>query len=288
MVSVPGQEALWFDTPDGRMAVEVHGSGAGHPVVVCLHGLSANRTMWRPTAERLGGHMRLLLVDLLGRGDSDPAPGVAFDLATEADRVATALAGAGVSGSILAGHSHGAAIAVAIAERTSARGLFLVNPVTPDVRRPPALAALRVPAVRRGLAPFLRLFRRPLTRYMLERRVFADRTLIPTDAVQRFAEPWRDPARALGLTRILADWDPEHLLRWARPADRPVLVLTGAADRRIAPEQARRWAEVLGGSFRALPGRAHAVPEEAPDETAADLLDFVSAIHDSRSEGDRG
>lgn len=249
-------------------------------MVVCLHGLSANRSTWRPVARRLSDRHPFLLVDLLGRGESDTAPRARYDLESEVRRVVSALERMRVLRPVLAGHSHGAAIAVAAAERLDARGLLLVNPVTPDVPRPALLRLLSLPPVRASLGPVLRLFRGPLTRYILVRRVFAADNRVTNEAVRRYAAPWGDPARAAALPRIMGAWDPRELRPWARRTDRPVGIVAGSHDRRIEAELARRWARQLGASFHLLPECGHSAPEEKPDETAALLADLLQSVQD--------
>jgi pimeloyl-ACP methyl ester carboxylesterase len=277
MVGVPGQEVWVVPTPEGRMAVEFRGDGTAGPTVVCLHGLSANRTTWRPVADRLP-HRSFLLVDLLGRGESDASREARYDLDSEARRLAHVLQTLGLTRPVLAGHSHGAAIAVAAAARVNARGLLLVNPVTPDLSRPAALNALKRPAVRWLVTPALRLFRRSLTRYMLVRRVFADGANIPAGAVDRYAAPWGDRERAACLPTILSDWNPAELERWAAPPEVPVRVISGAEDRRIDPDSARRWATRLGATYTLAAGCGHSAPEERTSDVATVLEDLVIAI----------
>jgi pimeloyl-ACP methyl ester carboxylesterase len=260
------------------MVVEIRGPRAARPAIVCLHGLSANRTTWSPVAQLLERRRRFLLVDLLGRGESDAAPTARYDLESEARRLAKLLDAVGVERPVLAGHSHGAAIAVAAAHRVQAAGLLLVNPVTPDLTRPRVLGTLRRKAVRTLVGPAARVFRRPLTRYMLVRRVFADRGAIPSGLVDRYADPWADPGRAAGFSRILLDWCPAELGRWASPPDVPVLVFAGDADRRIDQESARCWAATLGGGFKLAGGCGHSAPEERTTEVAEALEDLVRTI----------
>lgn len=280
MVGVPGQEAHRVDTPDGRLAVEILGPRTGHTTVVCLHGLSANRTTWRPVAERLAHRHRFLLIDLLGRGESDVSLRARYDLESEVLRLLRALEASGVDRPLLAGHSHGAAIAVAACRRARARGLLLVNPVTPDLPRPPILAALRYPAVRAIVSPAARVFRRPLTRYMLVRRVFADRDAIPAGLVASYARPWGDRDRAAGLLRILADWDPAELEKWDGPAEVPVGVVAGERDRRIDPDAVRRWTDRLGGSLELAEGCGHSAPEESTLQVATALETLLDTVED--------
>ncbi len=277
MVGVPGQEAVTVRTPEGKMVVEFRGRREAGPTIVCLHGLSANRVTWRPVAEQLD-HRRFLLVDLLGRGESDASREARYDLDSEVHRLSHVLEATGLTHPVLAGHSHGASIAVAAARRVNALGLLLVNPVTPDLSRPAALRALRSPVMRSLVTPALRLFRRPLTRYMLVRRVFADRGEIPAGIVDSYADPWGNPERAAGLPRILSDWAPAELERWAAPLGVPVRVIAGAEDRRIDPDAARRWAARLGATFELAAGCGHSAPEERTTEVAAALEDLVTTI----------
>ncbi len=260
------------------MAAEFRGPEEARPVVVCLHGLSANRATWLPVAERLAHRRRFLLVDLLGRGESDASPNARYDLVSEVRRLRLVLSAVGVARPLLAGHSHGAAIAIAAASQVNARGLLLVNPVTPDLTRPALLAALRHLTVRTWVSPAVRLFRRPLTRYMLVRRVFADRSAISADLIARYADPWRDAGRAAGLPRILSDWDPAELERWGRRAGMPVSVVAGSEDRRVRPDSARRWADRLGGTFQLSSGCGHSVPEERATEIAATVEELLAEI----------
>lgn len=284
MVGCSGQEGVSISTPEGRQAVETSGPRSAFPPIVCLHGLSANRVTWRPVARRMEPRRFVALVDLLGRGESDASPLARYDLESEARRLSQVLDALGIRRPILAGHSHGAAIAVAAARRTDAAGLLLVNPVTPDTPSPAALRALRIPAVRWCLAPAARLFRRPLTRYILVRRVFARRESIPPGIVDRYAAPWGDPARAACLPRILADWAPSELERWADPPGVPVHVIAGSEDRRIDPDAARRWAERLGGTFETASGCGHSAPEERTVTVAKALEDLVRTICAQREE----
>ena len=275
MVGLPGQVVRRIDTPDGRLAVELRGPPRTTPAIVFLHGLSARRSAWTAVVRRLDSDIRCILVDLLGRGESDAAPEARYDLDSEAARLLAVLEALEVRRPLLAGHSHGAAIAVAAARRAEAAGLLLVNPVTPDVRRPAILGPLRSRVIRGVATPALRHFRRPLTRYILVRRVFADPASMPPGAVDRYAAPWEDVSRAAGLTRILSDWRPEELRRWQDAPGIPVRVIAGSLDRRIPAGTARRWAAQLGADFRLEVGAGHAVPEERPEVVASWLEELV-------------
>lgn len=245
-------------------------AGAGPPVLL-LHGISADHTEWDAVARGLARDHRVLLPDLLGRGASVVDTSAGFSLAEEVDRLVALLAALDVRRPLVGGHSHGASLALALAGRMELAGLVLVSPVTPWTKRPRVLDLLRLPVVRRVVEPVLRTCRRPLTRYILTRRVYGEHRPHVGQAVQRYAEPYADPSRARALLRMFRDWRPDELARLERPAGLQAAVVTGAADRRIVPAHAVRWAERLGASCTVLSGAGHGVTEEEPARVEAVL-----------------
>ncbi|MGW8283027.1 MAG: alpha/beta fold hydrolase, partial [Gemmatimonadota bacterium] len=152
------------------MSASVEGNG---PDLLLIHGLTAHRGEWDAVAMLLKDQYRVIRPDLAGRGLSVADRGMRFRLRDEVNRLAEFLDEIGVHRPILVGHSHGAALAAALCSRCRCRALLLVNPVTPWTRRPAILGLLRLECVRRVTAPVLRHYRRPLTRYILTRRVYA-------------------------------------------------------------------------------------------------------------------
>ncbi len=274
------------EVPGGIVSVWTAGTG---PTVLLVHGLSANHTQWTGVAERLAPAFRVVVPDLLGRGASLPEPSAEFSLAIEVERLQLVLRGVGVNAGdpppLVAGHSQGAALAVALACRSPVAGLVLVNPVTPWTPRPAALDLLHRPSILRTIEPLLRACRRPLTRYILTRRVYGTPPPSIASAVTRYAEPYADPRRGRALLRVLRDWRPAALEE-LRPAGVPIEVLAGGRDRRIGAEEAARWAERLGAGFDVVPGAGHAVTEEAPERVAG-LVRTLSAGRTARDEANR-
>lgn len=248
--------------PGGTMPVSVIGDG---PPVLLLHGISANHTEWLPVARLLSLRYRVIMPDLLGRGDSSPEPGARYALADETQRIAVVLEALGVQRPSVAGHSHGATLALALASQVPCRRIVLVSPVTPWTKRPRALDALRWPVLRSAVLPIVGICRRPLTRYILTRRVYGDRRPDIESAVLRYSEPYTDQSRAQALLQILAEWQPAHVGRLTVPEGIPVHVATGGQDRRIAVEHVTQWADVLGAEFTLAPGAGHGLTEERPE-----------------------
>jgi pimeloyl-ACP methyl ester carboxylesterase len=102
------------------MSLEVHewpGAGrAGDPVVLAVHGITANGLSWGPVAEALDGRITLLAPDLRGRAGSRAEPGP-YGLARHADDLIALLDERGLDSAVLAGHSMGAYVAALAAVR---------------------------------------------------------------------------------------------------------------------------------------------------------------------------
>ena len=257
--------------PAAGLSASIEGSG---PDLLLIHGLSAHRGEWDDATRLLRERFRVVRPDLAGRGDSVADSGARFSLKVEVARLIEFADSVDMRRPIVVGHSQGAALAVALSARRPCRALLLVNPVTPWTRRPHLLGLLRYEMARRAVAPLLRHYRRPLTRYILTRRVYADPARATESAVARYADAFATPGRARTLARVLADWRPSDLAEFDRPAGIPVHVLTGGQDRRTPADMAGRWADRLGGPCTVLDHCAHGVPEEAPDRVADLILEL--------------
>ncbi|MFF8912834.1 alpha/beta fold hydrolase [Streptomyces sp. NPDC015032] len=86
------------------------------PVVVALHGITANALSWGPVARLLDGRVTLIAPDLRGRAGSSALPGP-YGIAGHADDVAALTEALGVGRVVLAGHSMGAFVAALAAVR---------------------------------------------------------------------------------------------------------------------------------------------------------------------------
>jgi len=103
--------------------------GAGVPVVF-LHGLTFNRTTWRPIVDRLGDSVHSIAVDLPAHGTTGGAP---CGLDEVVRRVRTLVDHLGVERPLLVGHSMSGAIASLYAAAHPARGAVIIDN-SPDIR----------------------------------------------------------------------------------------------------------------------------------------------------------
>jgi pimeloyl-ACP methyl ester carboxylesterase len=112
----------------GDLAGDLTGEPDRRPPLVLLHGLTFDRTSWHPVLAELTAldpGRRVLALDLPGHGESPPWPD--YDLEPIADAVHRAVAGAGLSPPVLAGHSAGGVIATIYAARYPAAGVVNVD-----------------------------------------------------------------------------------------------------------------------------------------------------------------
>ena len=266
---------------DGTVRVAI--LGRGRPVLF-LHGISAHGRAWRPVAERFVDEHRgweCWLPDLPGRGVSDAQPGLSYTLDDEVRRLRAlvrALAPDGPRPQLVAGHSQGAAIALALARaEPEIRGLLLSNPVTPEIRSPAVLRLLRSSIVRRVVGGVLAPLHAPLGHLVL-RRACGPVFRAPPDLVAAYARPWASTRRARTLLRILADWRPSELE--GRMPDRPIAahVVTGAHDPRIPVEAGKRLASRLGCDFTVCPDGGHVLTEQHPQLLARILRELAPRL----------
>jgi pimeloyl-ACP methyl ester carboxylesterase len=111
-----------------NLAGDLTGGPDHRPPLVLLHGLTFDRTSWHPVLTELATldpGRQVLALDLPGHGESPAWPGYALE--PIADAIHRAVAGAGLSMPVLAGHSAGGVIATIYAARYPARGVVNVD-----------------------------------------------------------------------------------------------------------------------------------------------------------------
>lgn len=112
----------------GHLAVGTHMGREGAPIVVLIHGITANHMSWAVIADELGDEVTILAPDLRGRAGSADLPGP-YGMVSHAHDIAALLDHVGADTATIVGHSMGAFVTCAFAatypERV--RGLVLVD-----------------------------------------------------------------------------------------------------------------------------------------------------------------
>ena len=244
--------------------------GSGAPCVL-LHGFPTSSRLWNSVVPRVAPGHRLLLVDLLGFGRSDPPGGHDVSIAGHATRGLAMLQRLGIADAVLVGHDIGALVAWRMARMAPerVRGLALLNPAMRDTlsralkigrlaqRAPgPLRRAALVRTLRRGWhhdppagrATEARACLRGVATSALDRH-FADLLSSATD-------PLLDPAI----------WPPT-----------PVAIAAGAEDPWGGASNARRLADGnSAATCRILEDAGHFLPDDAP-QAVADLVHALSS-----------
>ena len=119
LISVAGYQYLTVAlTPEynaGTMPLNYEVVGSGEKNMVLIHGLAGSKNYWKSDLGQITGTYRLLLVDLLGFGDS-PKPQSEYTLEIQLAALENIISKEGFNGgeSLIVGHSLGAVVSLAL------------------------------------------------------------------------------------------------------------------------------------------------------------------------------
>jgi len=253
---------------------------ADAPPVVLLHGITGHARVWDHLAERLVPGRRVLALDQRGHGDSGPAPDDDYRVATMADDVAAFAGSLHLDRFALLGHSMGGRIAIQYAAAHAGRleRLIIVD-IGPDIE----LAGLQRVRGMMSQSPerieseewAVEYIRRanPLQDVdLLRQRVRHGLKRLPDGGLTwKYAKGLRDMMRA-GRRDVVDLWEPLARI----PC--PTLVVRGAESDILSPEVAKKMTERLpDGRLVEIPGAAHTVPADRPDDFVGHVRAFLEA-----------
>ena len=261
------------DVGDGSLAL-LEGGPADAPVVVLLHGYSADRVVWVRFARHLLRDHRVVVPELAGHGASGFTPGAGYSAPAQAARVAALLDRLGIDAAHVAGNSMGGFVAASLAVEHPHRVRSLLLSDAVGVTSPePSESDLQI---RQGRNPFLldhvddfpafyamTMARPPFLPGFL-------RAAVARDYVERreqLAEIFTDFHGVATLDDRLHEIAAQTLVIW------------GEQDRLVHPSTARVWAQGIDGA-RTLtyPDLGHMPMLESPARTAADYRAFLARV----------
>ncbi len=253
--------------------------GQGGPAVLLLHGIPGSRHTFREVATRMAAETRVFLPDLLGFGDSAPAPPGAHAEA-HAESLLSLVDELELETLHLVGFDFGGPVSVALARRLGRRVRSLSVMATnlfPDTPVPLPLRVAQVPLL--GRLMFRLAFGR-LGLEMMWRAATGDRRAFPLDRFRRSLAP-----NSVRSTREIFYASMRDLAGLYQPIYEaasalalPSVVLWGDRDPFFPVSVGQRSAELLGAELRVLSGAGHFVPEERPDEVANAVLELVHRV----------
>jgi pimeloyl-ACP methyl ester carboxylesterase len=261
-------------------AIHVRRDGpAGAPVVVLLHGFASSLHAFDRMTPLLAGECQVLRIDLLGHGCS-PRDAASYHSESQAAMVAEVLDRLSLRDATVVGHSFGADVAIALAERADRVRRVVVVAQAPDysvAQIPRGNSLLSRPGV-------VRLLQRGAPSWTVARAsgfAFAPgvRTAGLFDRADRLRADFRAMAPAMGQAvlidrprRLAQRGLDQRLLDLGRPA----LVILGARDRLYPVRPTReRYLAVPGVRVEVLAGSGHSPPLEQPAEVSRLIAAFA-------------
>lgn len=264
----------------GESLYYTHVSGPGEAVVL-IHGFGGSTVTWEGVAPVLAeAGYDVYAVDLLGFGLSEK--GWAYDAShpAQARRVLGLMDALGIDRAVIVGHSMGGNVAAHIAlsapERVS--GLVLVSAAILGESNgmqivPPAL--LELPPVRRWAQVALRALVVPMFDGLLFDAAALD-VRIPAETVDGYRRALRTPEWDLGLLALTRDADRNGLPGPLSAIRAPTLIVWGAEDSWVAPQDGVYLEAQIPGAQRVeFAGVGHLPMHEVPQEFNAALLGFL-------------
>lgn len=272
---------------DGKMHVRIIGTGTP---TLFLHGISAHGESWLKVAQALEAsrsNLACWIPDLLGRGKSDPGTDLRYRLGDEVRRIQNFSEEFSANSpnthfpSVIIGHSHGAAIALALAAvEPSVRGLILSNPITPQVHRPPILKTMEIRIVRHLIAQIIARFHKPMGHLIL-RRAGGPHFKVPRDSAVAYSQPYSEIGRARSLLRILSDWHPGDISAQLPKRKITTHIFAGAHDSRVPIDVATQFASELNAGLTIVEEGGHVLPEQEPNLLARKIDEIATMANHS-------
>jgi pimeloyl-ACP methyl ester carboxylesterase len=269
--------SVFLDVAGMRVHLRDEGPHEDLSPLVLLHGTGSSLHAWEGWADALKGKRRVIRFDIAGFGLTGPSPDRIYTIDNDVRLVAAVLDKLGVERCVLGGNSLGGAIAwrTALAHPTRVEKLILVD-------------AGGYPSHPQSVPIGFRLAQLPVVNLLLTHAL--PRSLVVQGLHNVFGDPSRvtpemvDRAIALnqreGNRRALVDRFRQRkdgtLAHRIPELKLPTLIVWGARDRLIPPDDAERFHRDIAGSVLAMfDDLGHAPEEEDPARTVAAVERFL-------------
>jgi pimeloyl-ACP methyl ester carboxylesterase len=267
-----GDSGATLPLPGGDLHVERDGP-ANAPPVVLIHGWASSVDWWYRLTPLLARRHRVIRFDLLGHGGSEK-PKDGYTMEQQADRIAAAMDKLGVRRALVAGHSTGGEVAIALAARHPelVRRLVVLDTETDEDQ-------VNVDfATKASVTPFIgelawRLISEGQIRDGLKQAFSSDDYKVPQEFVNDFQDLTYNAYKKT--YDESADYvDDGNLKRDFQRSRAPAMIVFGAKDRLVDPKAAREYPKIRPAKVAYVPGAGHAVFVEKPGAVAALITNF--------------
>ncbi|MGW5678898.1 alpha/beta fold hydrolase [Streptomyces sp. NPDC003860] len=266
--------------------VEYEDSGGDGPVLLLLHGVAMDGSLWRKVVAELRPDYRCVVPTLPLGGHRRPMkPDADLSVLGVARLVAEFLERLDLHDVALAMNDWGGAQALVADGRTERIGRLVITSCEAFDNFPPGLpgsnlvASAKVPGGLTAAFTLLKLRsmrRLPMTWGWMSKRP------VDHDVMDGWFRPvWESADIRRDLRKYVLSAPPKsELLRWAeklREFEGPALVAWAAEDKVMPPEHGRRLAELLPGARHVeIPDSYTLIPEDRPAELAAHMAEFLA------------
>ena len=267
----------FLDVGGARLYYYAAGTRGGGEPLVLIHGFPTSSHLWQDLVPLLPDGRRVVVLDLLGYGRSDPPGELTLDIKAHAERLLVLLDLLGINRACLIGHDIGGGIAQAVAVKAPHRvsHLCLVASVAFDEwpSREVKMARATLPLTRHLPATWLLgVLKSDLARGYMD----AD---LGARSIDRYVKSFSTPAgRDLLVAHLEALDSADTTEIGARlglvPA--PTAIIHGAHDPFLSISSARRLHKAIRGStLDVLDAGRHFLPEEAPERLAELIAELI-------------
>ncbi len=254
---------------DGRqVSYLTAGDSAAGPTILLIHGSGVSARYWLNQLRGLGAALQVMAIDLPGHGESDPIQNASVE--TYAEAVANFLDALETGPVIVAGHSLGGAVSIALAARRpdTVRGLVLLS------------SCAKLPWVdgsRERLLAYLPGAVRKIVFFSMAKKIlFAPGA--PGRAVRLAMQELRSCRSETTLTDLQAAKTMD-LTEQATRLDVPTLILCGNRDRLTPPALSEHLSKLIPRSrLKIIEGAGHMLLLEVPACVNQEMLNFVGPI----------
>lgn len=260
----------FLDVGGARLYYYAAGNRGGGEPLILIHGFPTSSHLWQDLVPLLPEGRRVVVLDLLGYGRSDPPGDLPLDIKSHADRLLVLLDLLGINRACLIGHDVGGGIAQAVAVRAPHRvsHLCLISSVAFDEwpSREVKMARATLPLTRHLPATWLLgVLKSDLMRGYVDPDLAAR-------SIEKYIRNFATPVGRDLLVAHLEALQPVDTMEigarlGAVPA--PTAIIHGAHDPFHSLASARRLHEAIRGStLEVLKSARHFLPEEAPERLA--------------------
>ena len=267
----------FLDVGGARLYYYAAGTRGGGEPLVLIHGFPTSSHLWQELVPLLPEGRRVVVVDLLGYGRSDPPGDLPLDIKAHADRLLVLLDLLGINRACLIGHDVGGGIAQAVAVRAPHRvsHLCLISSVAFDEwpSREVKMARATLPLTRHLPATWLLSV---LKSDLMRGYVDPD---LATRSIEKFIRNFATPVGRDLLVAHLEALQPADTMEigarlGAVPA--PTSIIHGAHDPFHSLGSARRLHQAIRGStLEVLESARHFLPEESPERLAELIAELI-------------